>query len=313
MSTVQRIDVHQHVVPPDWAAALPDHGGDPSGWKTPAWSPQSAIDFMDSLQIRTGVLSLTAPGVTGWHGKEAVDMARRVNEYTAGLVSQHPTRFGNFVTLPLPDMEASLEELRYAFEHLHADGVVLLSNYRGVYLGDASYAPLWQALDELGAVVFIHPAKPPMDVIPGLPGPLADYPMDTTRTALHMVINGVMGRYKRMKVILSHAGGFVPFASYRFAEVMPGLNPQLTKTQVLEDLKTFYFDTALSGSDVALKSLLAFAPPGHVLFGSDYPYAPASVGTSFTHMLDSYPDYRDGELEQINQLTGRMLFPRLAK
>ncbi|HDS1293184.1 amidohydrolase family protein, partial [Pluralibacter gergoviae] len=145
------------------------------------------------------------------------------------------------------------------------------------------------------------------------PGPLVDYPMDTTRTALHMVINGVMGRYKRMKVILSHAGGFVPFASYRFAEVMPGLDPQLTKAQVLEDLKTFYFDTALSGSDVALKSLLAFAHPGHVLFGSDFPYAPASVGTSFTHMLDSYPDFRDGELDQINQLTGRSLFPRLAK
>ncbi|HDS1118337.1 TPA: amidohydrolase, partial [Pluralibacter gergoviae] len=69
MSTVQRIDVHQHVVPPDWVSALPSHGGDPSGWKSPAWSPQSAIDFMDSLQIRTGVLSLTAPGVTGWHGK----------------------------------------------------------------------------------------------------------------------------------------------------------------------------------------------------------------------------------------------------
>ncbi|HHD7495691.1 TPA: amidohydrolase family protein [Klebsiella oxytoca] len=312
MKNCQRIDVHQHVVPPFWANELTKHGGDPSGWKSPKWSPQSALDFMDSQQIQTGVLSLTAPGVTGWKDKSAVDMARRVNEYTADLVHQYPTRFGNFVTLPLPDIEAALQELDYAFKNLQADGVVLLTNYNGIYLGDKSYNPLWEALDALSAVVFIHPAKPPMDMIPGLPGPLVDYPMDTTRTALHMVTNGVMRRYRKMKVILSHAGGFIPYASYRFAQLLPGINPQFTTEAVLQDLKSFYFDTALSGSDVALKSLLAFAPQGHVLFGSDYPYAPASVGAAFTHYLDNYPDFKEGEYEQINQLTGKTLFPRLS-
>lgn len=313
MSDYQRIDVHQHVVPPFWVSALPAHGGDPSGWKSPAWSPQSALDFMDSLQIQTGVLSLTAPGVAGWQGEAAAEMARRVNEYTADLVAHSPTRFGNFITLPLPDIDAALRELEYGFKHLHADGVVLLTNYRGIYLGDKIYAPLWKALDALGAVVFIHPAKPPMDVIPGLPGPLVDYPMDTTRTALHMVTNGVMRTCKHLKVILSHAGGFIPYAAYRFAELLPGLDAQYAREEILDDLKTFYFDTALSGSDVALKSLLAFARPGHVLFGSDYPYAPASVGTAFTHYLDRYADFREGEHQQINQLAAKVLFPRLNK
>jgi hypothetical protein len=88
MSTAHRIDVHQHVVPPFWAEALPAHGGDPSGPRSgdpshtvlPPWSPDSAIDFMDSQQIATAILSLTAPGITGWDNSGRREMARRVNE-----------------------------------------------------------------------------------------------------------------------------------------------------------------------------------------------------------------------------------------
>jgi hypothetical protein len=60
MTFAARIDVHQHLIPHFWAEALADHGGDPSGWHHPAWSPQSAVEFMDSQQIATGILSLTA-------------------------------------------------------------------------------------------------------------------------------------------------------------------------------------------------------------------------------------------------------------
>jgi hypothetical protein len=69
-----RIDVHQHVVPPFWAEALPEHGGDPSGWASPNWTPENAIDFMDSQGIAMGVLSLTAPGDTSWSGAERRDI-----------------------------------------------------------------------------------------------------------------------------------------------------------------------------------------------------------------------------------------------
>src|SRR6266403_1175089 len=106
VSTAHRIDVHQHVVPPFWAKALPTHGGDPSGPRSgdpsnsvlPPWSPDSAIDFMDSQEIATGILSLTAPGVVGWDTSGRREMARRVNEYMAGLVAKSPERFGHFAT-----------------------------------------------------------------------------------------------------------------------------------------------------------------------------------------------------------------------
>src|SRR5258706_584783 len=103
---------------------------------SPDRTPENAIDFMDSHGIAMGILSLTAPGVTGWSGAERRNLARRVNEYTASLVAKRPDRFGNLMTLPLPDVEGALAELERAFRDLKADGVILLSNYEGRYLGD---------------------------------------------------------------------------------------------------------------------------------------------------------------------------------
>jgi len=312
MSDRNRIDVHQHVVPPFWADALPAHGGDPSGWSSPTWSPESAIAFMDSLEIQTGVLSLTAPGVQGWTGQAKRDMARQVNEYVAGLVAQWPTRFGNFATLPLPDVDGTLAEIDHAFDTLKADGVVLLSNYGGTYLGDPAFESVWAELDRRRAVVFIHPAMPALNTVPGMPGPLLDYPFDTTRTAVQLVLNGVIARHPNVRIILSHAGGFLPYAAYRFAEVAPGVRNDVPgRDGLLDLLRTFYFDTALAAPS-ALPSLTAFAPPDRVLYGSDFPYAPPAVSTSFTHAQDAYAALGADRHAAINRANALPLFPRLA-
>ena len=313
MTFKNRIDVHQHVVPPFWADSLSAHGGDPSGWTTPEWSPQAAIDFMDAREIATAVLSLTAPGVAGWDGQEKRDIARRVNEYTADLVGTNPARFGNFVTLPLPDIDGVLLEIEHAYGALQADGVVLLSNYNGMYLGDAAFEPMWAELDRRKAVVFIHPAKPGLPSIDGIPGPVIDYPFDTTRTAYQLVLSGVVERYPNTSIILSHAGGFLPFASHRFAELAHALRPDgPTPEQILALYQRFYFDTALSSGPAALPSLKAFAGVDKVLYGSDFPYAPAFVGASFTAKLDAYEGFLKDEHARVNNGNALSLFPRLA-
>jgi 6-methylsalicylate decarboxylase len=288
MPSPDRIDVHHHLVPPFWAEALSRHGGDPSGWHSPAWSVDSSLAFMDAQQIATAVLSLTAPGVTGWEAAGRREMARRVNEFGAELVARWPGRFGSFATLPLPDLEAALRELEYAFDLLRADGVVLLSNYAGHYLGDPAFGPLWSELDRRAAVVFIHPAKPQIPIIEDIPGPIVDYPFDTTRTAVQLVLSGVIARSPRVKIILSHAGGFVPYAAHRFAELAPAVRSDVPPAPALiESFRSFYFDTALSSGPASLLALHSFARPGHVLYGSDFPYAPTSVGASFTAKLDA--------------------------
>jgi aminocarboxymuconate-semialdehyde decarboxylase len=267
---------------------------------------------MDSQQIATGVLSLTAPSVVGWTGAERCDMARRVNEYMGGLVAKYLGRFGNFATLPLPDLDGALREVEYAFDTLRADGVVLLSNYEGRYLGDPMFEPLWAELDRRAAIVFVHPGKPPIAMIEGMPGPIVDYPFDTTRTSVHLVLKGVLDRHARIQIILSHAGGFLPFAAHRFAQAAMAVRPAGTDPEsILASFHRFYFDTALSASPAALPSLLSFAGPGKILYGSDFPYAPARVGHYFTANLDAYDGFGAGDLSAINNGNALALFTRL--
>jgi aminocarboxymuconate-semialdehyde decarboxylase len=265
---------------------------------------------MDAQRIATAVLSLTAPSVTGWEAAGRREMACRVNEFGADLVARWPDRFGSFATLPLPDIEGALRELDYAFDVLRADGVILLSNYAGHYLGDPAFGPLWAELDRRAAVVFIHPAKPQIPIMEDIPGPIVDYPFDTTRTAVQLVLSGVVARAPRVKIILSHAGGFVPYAAHRFAELAPAVRPDVPPAPALiESFRSFYFDTALSSGPASLLALQSFARPGHILYGSDFPYAPASVGAAFTAKLDTFDLPRD-DRAAINNGGAQEIFAR---
>ncbi len=304
-----RIDVHTHLIPPFWAEELKTHGGDPSGWGSPEWSPESVLRFMDEEGIAVSMLSLTAPGVEGWKGADRIHMACRVNDYGAGLVRETPTRFGYLATLPLPDVDAALAELARAYDELHADGIVLHSNFDGIYLADPRFDPVWAELQRRSATVFIHPTMPPMAALPGVPGPLLDYPADTTRCALDLVLKGHRHRFASTRLILSHGGGFLPYASTRIAELSASLTHDRSAEQLLTDLRSFYFDTALVAAS-GLPSLLSFVSTDHILFGTDYPYASEKVCKTFTANLDGTTELTAADLETINR-GGSLLFPRL--
>ena len=307
--SADRIDVHTHLVPPFWAKDLPLHGGDPSGWGAPDWSPEQLIAFMEDEGIAVSMLSLTAPGIEGWKGADRIAIARQVNDYGAGLVAHHPERLGYLATLALPDVDAGLAEIRRCYDDLGVDGVCLHSNYEGVYLGDDRFLPIWEELDRRCAVVFVHPTTPGATVLRGIPGPIEDYPADTTRAALHLVVAGHLARFTRVMVILSHGGGFLPYTASRFAELTASLNHDRSVEALLDEMGRFYFDTALVAPS-GLPSLLAFARPGHILFGTDYPYASTAVCKTFTRRLDEAEGLPPPKLSEIN--TGaRALFGRL--
>jgi 6-methylsalicylate decarboxylase len=313
MTFAARIDVHTHIVPPAWVKALAAADMDPGGWAIPAWSRESAIATMDEQGIAAGVLSTPAPGVHLGDDAGGRALARTVNEYAAEAVKDHPDRFGLFASVPLPDTDAALAEAAYALDTLGADGIILLSNADGRYLGDPAFEPLWAELNRRAAVVFVHPTPPPLPRLPGTPAPLVDYVFDTTRTAVNLVLNGVMGRYPNVKVILSHGGGFLPYAAYRFVGLTATVvDTSRTADSLLRDFKRFYFDTALTSTPTALPSLLAFAEPGHVLYGSDWPFAPKEAGTYYNHFLETYPGFAPGQAEAINRGNAEAMFPRLA-
>ena len=314
MSARRRIDVHQHVVPPAYAAWLRAKGlHDAGGREIPAWSAEDALAVMDAHDVATAILSVSTPGVrvdpSERGAAEARAMARAVNEFAATVVRAHPGRFGFFATLTLPDVDGALAELAYAFDVLGAAGVILLANTLGRYLGDAADEPLLAELDRRHAVVFVHPSTLPGPTVPGVPAFAADFLLDTTRAAYRLVQNGALRRFPDLKIILSHAGGFVPYASHRLMAALLAEGGR-TPADVLDDLRSFYFDTALSGSPAALPSLLAFAKPGRVLFGSDWPYAPAPVVSYFTGQLDAYEALDADGHAAIDRGNAAALFPR---
>jgi 6-methylsalicylate decarboxylase len=197
-----------------------------------------------------------------------------------------------------------------SLDELHADGVVLLANSAGTYLGQHGQYDLFAALDARSAVVFIHPGELPGPAVEGVPPFAADFLLDTTRAAFLLVRNEICREYPNIRFILSHAGGFVPYASHRMAVAIMG-DTGRSLTDILDDFTSFYFDTALSSSAAALPSLLAFAKPGHVTFGSDWPFAPLVAGKLFAAGLETYPGLGADARTAIERTNALRLFPRL--
>jgi 6-methylsalicylate decarboxylase len=307
-----RIDTHQHTIPPGYRKALQKAGIDEAGGRAlPDWSPKAALQTMAELNISTAILSVSTPGTAFL--PEAVDaavLARDLNDYCADLAQSERERFGFFATVPMPHVEESVAEAVRALDELNADGVVLLANSGGTYVGQEGQADLFAALDARSAVVFIHPADLPGPAVPGVAPFAADFLLDTTRAAYLLVRNGIRARYPKIRFILSHGGGFVPYASHRMAVAImaeTGRSP----ADILDEFAGFYFDTALSSSAAALPTLLAFAKPGHITFGSDWPFAPVAAGHYFAAGLDTYRVVDAETLAAIHRTNALALFPRL--
>ncbi|MET8809183.1 amidohydrolase family protein [Streptomyces sp. NPDC004546] len=139
----------------------------------------------------------------------------------------------------------------------------------------------------------------------------ADFLLDTTRVAAHLVLHGVPRPYPDLKIVLSHAGGFLPYAAHRITAALVAATGRGFE-EILEDLRSFWFDTALSGSPSALPGLLAFARPDRVLFGTDRPFAPEVAVAHFTGEYDRYPGLDPAGHHAIEQDNARALFARLA-
>jgi len=308
MVTAGRIDTHHHVVPPAYASWLRMKGIEAGGLPIPDWSPDAAISLMDKLRIQTSVMSISTPGVHLGDDGEAREKAREVNEFAAEVVRKHPTRFGFFATLCLPDVKGSIEELAHAFDKLQADGVVLLANSRGIYLGEKVFDPLFDELNKRSAVVFVHPSHLyGFEPLKGMPPFVADFLLDSTRAAVRLGGSGTLDRCPDVKIILSHAGGFVPFAAYRIAGAA---SPKRDFADGMEQLKKFYFDIAISGTPAALPSLLTLARPDHVLFATDWPYATDAIAGMFTSMYEGYT-LSKSQRASIDRSNAEALFPRL--
>jgi 6-methylsalicylate decarboxylase len=280
-----RIDVHHHILPPDYVRTVGDDRIGPLlvAGKTPEWTPQHSIEAMDRNGIEKSITSISAPGL--WFGDVQTTrrLTRQCNDYATKMRCDHPNRFGVFASLPLPDVEGSLREIAYALDELKSEGIGLLTNYDGKYPGDPAFAPVFEELNRRKAVVYFHPAQAPCCAAHGIGVPAAtlDFPFDTTKAITSMLFAGTFARCRDIRFIFSHAGGTVPFLAERIArlQVRPEFKAAVPDG-VMFELKRLFFDTALSANELAFSALLKLVAPAQVLFGSDYPFAPETTMTA---------------------------------
>ena len=310
------IDVHHHILPDVfWRATNDAHS--PVGGIVPApWSKESALSFMDDAGNDVAITSISTPGVHMGDDSAARDLARAVNELSAKLIQERPDRFGGYAALPLPDVDGALRALEYGLDVLKLDGVVLFSNARGIYLGDARFRPLFDELERRAAVVFLHPTSSPDPAARslGLPDTLIDFTADTTRAVAQLHYGNTFARTPNVKYIISHAGGTIPYLAARFSviddmKVIPGAEERGTAADTLRRL---YWDTAVSWRPPILRTLRPIVGMGQVLFGSDYPYLRRDLAVACRHEVETSEELDSKESRAVLADNALKLFPRLA-
>lgn len=275
-----RIDVHCHHIPDFYRSSLLAHGIITAGGiPLPSWSPSLAVNFMDRFGIQVQVVSISEPGVTYLPTPaERLSMAKQINDYTRDELLRASSanlsnRFGGFGVLPLGDLRNPLDifnacaESVRALQQLQLDGIGLFSSYNGIYLGDPRLEPLMATLNTLGAMVFIHPTTPMSPPDLGLPSFLFEFPFETTRAAVNLLYKGVFSRYPRIRWLLAHAGGAIPYLSYRTGLLKLHFDPT---TSLYANL---FYDTALSSAPPAMAGVRQVTNVNHVLFATDWPFS----------------------------------------
>lgn len=240
------------------------------------WDVEMRLRDMDAHDVDVQVLSPTV--FTFYYGQDAaLALACAViqNEEIAALTKRHPARFIGLGSVPLQAPELAAAELRRSMTELGLRGAMIGTNINGRNLDDPALDPFWAAAEELGAFLFIHPHG-------GIFGDrLAAYymknfvglPFDTTIAAASLVFGGVLERFPRLKISLSHGGGFLPYQAGRFQhayDVRPEARKNLPDGPAAS-IARLYYDTILH-SKPALEFLIQSAGAEHVLLGSDYPF-----------------------------------------
>jgi predicted TIM-barrel fold metal-dependent hydrolase len=314
-----RIDVHAHYIPDFYREALIDAGlGAPDGIRElPAWDEEAALRTMDQLQVGTAMLSISSPGVHLGDDIQASDLARRVNEEVQRLRHAHPGRFGHFASLPLPNVERAVTEATHALDALGADGIVLETNARGIYLGDPQLEPLYSELDRRHAVIFVHPTTPAARCCGRLdaryPQPMLEFIFDTTRSVSDMILSGVLERFPHLRVIVPHAGAALSILMERVELLLPLLSTSAgdAPPSIRQALRNLHFDLAGVPVPQQLDALLQVADAGHFHYGSDYPFTPVSSCVALARALQVTPLLDEATRTGMWGENARSLFPRL--
>lgn len=304
ISASVRIDVHHHHVPPALIQAL---GAQRMGAASVNWTPARALEEMERAGVSAGINSIAPAGDPFNDPSTAVRLCRESNDYAARLAADYPRRFGIFASLPLPNIEASMREIEYAFGTLKADGVGLFTSYGDKWLGDAAFNPVFEELNRRNAVVYTHPntANCCRNLLPNVGDGAIEWGTDTTRAITQIIFGGAVQRYPNVRLIFSHGGGTMPFLVERFSVMAKSAQFAPRFPQGFEAVAAkFYYDTAQVANSAAMSALTKVIPVSQIVFGTDYPFRTA---TEHVQGLKACGVFSAGDLQAIDQNALRLL------
>ena len=312
-----KIDLHTHILPREWPDLDAKYGY--SGFvrldhyrpccarmmigdrvfreiTDNVWDPKRRIEECDREKISMQVLS-TVPVMFSYWAKaaDALDLSRRLNDHIAEVVRNHPTRFAGLATIPLQDPDLAASELERCVRELglrgaqigtHVDANPYSGRIDTLNLDNASLQPIWNAAEQLGAAIFVHPwdmfgkERMPKYWLPWLVG----MPAETSLAICSMIFGGVFDRFPKLRVAFAHGGGAFPFTIGRIEHafhVRPDLVSMENKTNPRKYLgrsdnqkivpARFYVDSLVHDAD-ALRLLLNLFGAERIALGSDYPF-----------------------------------------
>jgi predicted TIM-barrel fold metal-dependent hydrolase len=310
------VDFHHHVIPDFYWRASHEDGAAAGGITPPRWDLDGALAYLDAAAIDVAVVSISTPGVHLGDDGAARELTLQTNEYLAEITRRRPDRFAALAALPLPDVDGALDALTQALDVLELDGVSLMTNAGGSYLGDERFDELFAELQRRRALVFVHPTASPDPTAHtmGLPDALLDYPVDTSRAIAKLHYSNTFTRTPDVRYVFSHAGGTIPFVAHRFGivdamDVIPGAEQ---RGPFADTLRRLYWDTASASSDPVLTLLKSVTGLQNVLFGTDYPYPADEITIAARRHLETTSVFSAEERESVLGGAAMGLIPRLS-
>jgi aminocarboxymuconate-semialdehyde decarboxylase len=290
------IDLHTHVVPPHlapdtdrgprWPRIERAAGGNASvvidgkvfrRIDSRCWDVERRLADMAQDGVTGQVLSPMPELLSHWLAPPSAEhLARITNEHIATMVAAAPDRFVGIGMVCAQDPERATRQLRDVRD-LGFCGIEIGTHINGVPLGDPSLHPLYEAAESLELGIFIHPLHPAglerIGAVGGL-GAVAAFPLETALAAVSLLANGILDRFPRLKFLLSHGGGALPWIIPRldFAWSLGGPFKGMLAERPSEVARWFWFDTILYDPK-ALRFLAQATDAGHIVVGSDYPFA----------------------------------------
>jgi aminocarboxymuconate-semialdehyde decarboxylase len=238
--------------------------------------PDHLIREMDRKGIDISILSMNTPSVYIFDGTQRIELAMRLNDSLVARAQRNPDRVRGFATLPLPDVEASLQEIERI---AHAPGIVGIgvgSNFNGVALDDRRLELVWARIAALGLPVSEHPMLPTFaEHMPGYALPIrVGFPFDTTLCVTRMIYGGVFERHPELTFIVAHTGsaflGLLERLDHGF-QLFHECREHITKPPSIFARKNLYYDTC-AFSKAFIEMAVDYVGEDRILFGTDYPF-----------------------------------------